>query len=143
MDKLLIGTVAAILQVPGDNIVSASQEVSGPAIEADQLESLIEAAGVDGLNDILDAFWRSTDNLLEAIEKQIADGDLDEAAKTAHAIKGSAANVGASLLAAVAKRMECACRENDNSTLVQSTSNAREAVHKTRDAISALVSKAS
>jgi HPt (histidine-containing phosphotransfer) domain-containing protein len=38
------------------------------------------------------------------------------AAKTAHAIKGSAANVGASRLADTAARLEIACKADDPNT---------------------------
>jgi HPt (histidine-containing phosphotransfer) domain-containing protein len=75
-------------------------------LEWSQIDGLIEAAGVCGVQDILDAFWRSTDDLSANLKVQIAAGEFTEAARTAHAIKGSAANVGAQLLAEAARDIE-------------------------------------
>ena len=82
-------------------------------IEIDQLNGLIAAAGVDGAREILDAFWKSTEELLDLMSTQVNEGDLALAAKTAHALKGMAANVGASKLSATASEMEEACRNNE------------------------------
>ncbi len=79
-------------------------------LELDQVNGLIAAAGVDGTREILDAFWRSTEELLDALSAQVGDGALALAAQTAHAIKGSAANVGASRLAKTAAQLEIACK---------------------------------
>ncbi len=81
-------------------------------IEIDQLNGLIAAAGVEGAREILDAFWKSTEELLDLMSTQVTEGDLALAAKTAHALKGMAANVGASKLSATASEMEAACRNN-------------------------------
>ncbi|MEM8770589.1 MAG: Hpt domain-containing protein [Pseudomonadota bacterium] len=82
-------------------------------IEFDQINGLIAAAGVDGTREIVDAFWRSTIQLGDALAAQVNEGALDAAAKTAHAIKGSAANIGAARLSDSAAMIEIACREND------------------------------
>lgn len=79
----------------------------------DQINGLISAAGVSGTEEILNAFWRSTEELLAALSSQISDGAYGLAAKTAHAIKGSAANIGASRLAATVSKLENACKAND------------------------------
>lgn len=82
-------------------------------IEIDQLDGLIAAAGVDGAREILNAFWRSTQELLDALAAQVNDGSLDLASRTAHAIKGMAANVGASKLAQAASDLEKICKGGD------------------------------
>ncbi len=81
-----------------------------------QIDSLITAAGVDGTRAILEAFQRSTTDLLGLMKEGVSSGALEEASRTAHAIKGSAANVGAQMLADTASAIEKACRagEADN-----------------------------
>jgi len=79
-------------------------------LQADQINSLISAAGIDGTREIMDTFWRSTADLLAALASQIAEQSLPAAAGTAHAIKGSAANVGAVSLAQTASDIEEACK---------------------------------
>ncbi|MEM6414168.1 MAG: Hpt domain-containing protein [Pseudomonadota bacterium] len=112
-------------------------------IETEQLDGLLAAAGEDGLREILDAFWRSTDELLAALNNQISESDFDEAARTAHAIKGSASNVGAQLLAATAKAVEAACEAKDQNGLTTNYETAVSAVGKTRDAIEERIALAS
>jgi HPt (histidine-containing phosphotransfer) domain-containing protein len=83
------------------------------AIDAEQIDGLILAAGVDGVRDILDAFARSTQNLLLNLREELARGDLRAAARTAHALKGSALNVGAVLLSDAARGIETSCKADD------------------------------
>ncbi|MEQ1931353.1 MAG: Hpt domain-containing protein [Parvularculaceae bacterium] len=82
-------------------------------IDCEQVDGLIGAAGVDGAKEILAAFWRCTDRLLAVLQDQIARGDLPEAAKTAHSLKGSAMNVGAHRLSVAARSIEEACKALD------------------------------
>ncbi len=82
-------------------------------IEIDQINGLIEAAGADGAREILDAFWRTSEELLDLMASQMTDGALELAANTAHSLKGMAANVGASALAAAANDLEIACQKKD------------------------------
>ncbi len=113
-----------------------------PTLETDQLGALLEAAGADGLNEIMEAFWRSTEELMSAVRAQSAAGDFENAAKTAHALKGSASNIGASLLADLARAMENACRSSDNAQLEATISEADGAVDVTKTAIDALIAAA-
>ncbi len=83
------------------------------AIELGQIDSLISAAGVDGTRSILEAFQRSTTDLLKLLSDGVEGGALEDAYRTAHAVKGSAANVGAQLLAETAAAIEKACRAGD------------------------------
>ena len=83
------------------------------SIQTEQLDGLIEAAGCEGAREILNAFWRSTSDLLGALETQIAQTDFNAAAQTAHAIKGSAANVGAVGIAEKAYQIELASKASN------------------------------
>lgn len=114
----------------------------GPTLEPEQLSALLEAAGPEGVREIMDAFWRSTSDLIAAVRQQADAGDFGEAAKTAHALKGSAANIGASLLATLAKAMETACKEADATSLNDRIERADAAVDVTRTAIDGLIDAA-
>lgn len=81
-----------------------------PYVDLDQIDGLIAAAGVAGAREILDAFWRSTDQLLVDLKEQLATGDLAGAARSAHSLKGSAMNVGAARFSLAARTIEDACR---------------------------------
>ena len=83
------------------------------SIQTEQLDGLIEAAGCTGAREILNAFWRSTSDLLAALDTQIAEADFNAAAQTAHAIKGSAANVGAVGIAEKAYEIELASKSSN------------------------------
>lgn len=82
-------------------------------LHIEQVDGLVAAAGVDGARDILDAFWRSTADLMETLATQVRQNALDLAGQTAHAVKGSAANVGAQRLANTTAAFEEACRSGD------------------------------
>ncbi|MEM9495250.1 MAG: Hpt domain-containing protein [Pseudomonadota bacterium] len=81
-------------------------------IESEQFDSLLSAAGAAVAKEILAAFSRSTEMLFGEVSDHLAKADYDEAAKSAHALKGSAANVGAKRLAQTALKIEEACRAN-------------------------------
>ncbi|MBY0423960.1 MAG: Hpt domain-containing protein, partial [Parvularculaceae bacterium] len=82
-------------------------------IEASQLDGLIEAAGVEGVREILGAFWRSTEGLLVELRGQLQRCDRAGASRVAHALKGSALNVGAVRLAETVRKVEDACKADD------------------------------
>jgi HPt (histidine-containing phosphotransfer) domain-containing protein len=82
-------------------------------VETEQLDGLLEAAGVAGVREILAAFWRSTDGLVAELRAQIARGDQQGAMRSAHALKGSALNVGAVRFADTVRRIEELCKAGD------------------------------
>ena len=82
-------------------------------MQIEQIDGLVAAAGIDATREILDAFWRSTTDLIAALENQINQNELVLAAQTAHAVKGSAANVGALRLSKTANQFEQSCKQSD------------------------------
>jgi HPt (histidine-containing phosphotransfer) domain-containing protein len=82
-------------------------------LESEQIDSLLDIAGVVGVKDILAAFWRSTDELSADLKKCVETGDREAAARVAHALKGSAANVGAQRLAQAARDVEPHTKSGD------------------------------
>lgn len=88
---------------------SAQMEI----INADQMDMLIASAGVDTAKAILDAFWKSNDEIVAAMTTHLDSANFVEAAASGHALKGSAANLGAIRLSERAKAIENACRAQD------------------------------
>ncbi len=110
------------------------QSSSNSVIDSEQLTTLASAAGLEAASAILDAFWKSNDDLLNLLRENIANQNFDEISKAAHALKGSAFNLGATQLAERAKSIEDAAKEADVSTaeglianLDTDVANAREA----------------
>ena len=87
-------------------------------IEREQFQSLAEAAGIDAARAILDAFWKSNSDLIAEIRRQLSAGDFAGTAKAAHALKGSAANLGARQLAERARLIEVACKTSNSSEAI-------------------------
>jgi HPt (histidine-containing phosphotransfer) domain-containing protein len=113
-----------------------------PIIDTEQIDGLVAAAGVEGTRDILNAFWRSTDTLLRALQDQLSRGDVVEAAKTAHALKGSSLNVGAMRLSTSARAIEDACRTKDAPAALKRLEGARSNYSDTVKAFDAHLSAA-
>lgn len=97
--------------------MSEPQQNEYAHVQTEQLDGLVAAAGIDGARAILDAFWRTTSELMDSLSNQVGDNALDLAGQTAHAVKGSAANVGAQRLAASAARFETACHSGDQAAI--------------------------
>lgn len=101
------------------NGAGAAQFMAEPVLDCEQIDGLVAAAGVDAAREILSAFWRSTDALLKSLQDQLSNGDLVEAARTAHALKGSSLNVGALRLSAAARAIEECCKRQDPQSALQ------------------------
>jgi len=107
--KYAVWNVECDLNQPQDNLEAH--------LLIEQVDGLVAAAGIEGTREILDAFWRSTTSLLETLSSQITQGSLELAATTAHAVKGSAANIGAHRLADTATTIEQACKNGNDDQL--------------------------
>lgn len=116
----------------GDAIVVQRSTAQAQLIEAEQIDGLLEIAGVDGVKDILDAFWRSTDDLSADLARCVETGACAEAARAAHALKGSAANVGARRLAQAARDVEALSKSGDLGALRSALETLAVIYHETR-----------
>lgn len=111
-------------------------------IDLEQIDGLISAAGVDGAREILNAYWRSTGELIDALAAQIQDQAFDLAANTAHAIKGASANVGAAGVADAAGRLEQACKTGDEGLAPQLLGLTRDELNDAQSVLEAHLKKA-
>jgi HPt (histidine-containing phosphotransfer) domain-containing protein len=119
----------------GDFFVDLSSATKEALIEAEQIDGLLEIAGVDGVKEILDAFWRSTDQLSADLERSVREGEFVAAARTAHALKGSAANVGANRLAEAARIVEVHSRGGDLPEAKEAIERLAAIYRETREAL--------
>ncbi|MCI5044739.1 MAG: Hpt domain-containing protein [Aquisalinus sp.] len=99
--------------------MSTMQSAQTTVIDSEQLQTLAIAAGVEAAGAILDAFWTSCEDLLVLLKDSFRDRNFDEMSKAAHALKGSAMNLGAVQLAERAKLIETGARDNDLQTIQQ------------------------
>jgi HPt (histidine-containing phosphotransfer) domain-containing protein len=110
-------------------------------LEVEQLDGLLDAAGPEGVKAILEAFWRSTDDLLSKLRTQIAENDYAAIAASAHAIKGSSSNIGAIALANHARDLEKNAKCADQAGLLESIDEADATYSRTRSAFDSLLAR--
>ena len=111
-------------------------------LDLDQIEGLIAAAGVEGARDILNAFWRSTETLLDSVDDHLASADYSGAAAAAHALKGAAANVGAAEIVDAARAIEAGCQACDLEACHEGNDALKDAADQSRSAFDDYMDKA-
>lgn len=126
-------------QLPSDETFAETAQL----LDREQIDSLVSAAGVEGAREIVAAFSRSTDDLLAQLKDELARGDLDGASRTAHALKGSALNVGALALSSAARTVEEACRSCDALQALGRLDGANQQFAETLSAIESFLAEAS
>lgn len=62
---------------------------------------------------VMDLFEASSTKLMAELEQHLANGDIEAATRSAHTLKSSSANIGATQLAAQAKAVEMCGRAQD------------------------------
>lgn len=117
-------------------------DVEPPIVDREQITGLLSAAGAEGTREILFAFWKSTDALLQTLKAQLAAGRFDDAARTAHALKGSALNVGAVRISLAARGIEDACKVVDVDAAKEKIGDAEIGRQDTVKAFEALIAAA-
>lgn len=125
-----------------DSLPSGPPGPLAQVLDREQIDSLITAAGVEGAREIVEAFNRSTGELLARLKSELERGDLVEAARTAHALKGSALNVGAVALSSAARIVEDACKTDDVGKAIDQVTGAKDHFAETVAAFDNLLSNA-
>ena len=115
-------------QAAASGVASAAPNT---VLDREQIDALIAAAGVAGTREIIDTFWKSTDRLIAELRDHLGAADLTAAARTAHALKGSALNVGAMKLSCAARGLEDACKTGDVTAASARLSSALEFYNET------------
>jgi signal transduction histidine kinase/DNA-binding response OmpR family regulator len=91
--------------------------VASAVMDWSRLDELSEYDLPDGsiVRDAIQAFTENMPATLVAVRSALADGDLESGRQAAHALRGSAANIGAVGIATIATDMEAACKAGDGS----------------------------
>lgn len=113
--------------------------VTEDVINSEQMDMLITSAGVDTAKAILDAFWKSNDEIVAALATHLSANDFKEASASAHALKGSAANLGAMRLSNRARDIEVACRDSNCAGAKELLEKVRTDIVATRRAFDGLL----
>ncbi|MEO1657622.1 MAG: Hpt domain-containing protein [Pseudomonadota bacterium] len=111
-------------------------------IDSEQISMLVEGAGVDGVRPILDAYWQSNDNLIEQIGAAIKAGDGTALSAAAHGLKGSSANLGATVVAERARAIEVAAKDGDMAAAQSSFDHLDADIANVREAFEAILAAA-
>ena len=113
-----------------------TEEVA-PLIDATRFSAMAGSLPDESLRDILENFWTSFRTLAQDFANQAAAGDIDGMSRTAHAIKGAAANIGAMRLSAVAAGFERDCRNDSEPPAAAAAQKLAELVEATRQKVEA------
>ena len=104
---------AVTLNSAGEEIIHArepDQTVDGPAVfDLEKLATLEAALPIKSVCDLLRLFLIDTDNHVGYIRERIAADDVDGVGRNAHVIVGTAGNLGAAKLSALAQELVGAC----------------------------------
>lgn len=89
-------------------------------LDEGQLESLqlLDEIEPGTIHDLVRVFARAGAQRVEEMEQQADGGSTEDLAELAHALRGSAANLGAAQLATVSRQLEAASREGDTARVL-------------------------
>jgi len=79
-------------------------------VDREQVDELLASAGPDGFMAIINAYRASIERLIDEFCSAIALPNMEVAAQTTHAMKGAAANVGATAMVDRLETIECSLR---------------------------------
>lgn len=114
---------------------------SAEVIDEVQIGGLAEAAGIEGVRMILEAFWTSTEELAAELLRALADHDNSGVARIGHTLKGSSANIGAAQMAATARNIEDAGKGGDIDQARAALEAFGQSIAETRAAIEDILSR--
>ncbi len=124
-------------------LVSAENiEQPNMLVEAEQMMMLAQSAGAETAMAILTAFKNSNAEILNDLGNHAQSMNYDEVAKSAHALKGSAGNLGATALAEQARLVEVACKNKDADQLAVLLEALPATIDETAFALEAIIASA-
>ncbi len=91
---------------PGKLVAISNERSPDTVLDAEQIESLLEMGGTEFLESLCQSYCEDVEQLLVDLEDAARSQNLDAFRFAAHAIKSSAANIGASDLRALCGRLE-------------------------------------
>jgi signal transduction histidine kinase/DNA-binding response OmpR family regulator/HPt (histidine-containing phosphotransfer) domain-containing protein len=113
----------------------AADQASLPLLDLEKLTTLCEALPVSGVRDLLLLYLLDADKYITCIREQSANGDFGGIGRSAHVIVGTAGNMGASQVCAIAQALDAACRAGDEAPVTELVGGLIAANVETADAI--------
>jgi HPt (histidine-containing phosphotransfer) domain-containing protein len=107
-----------------------------PILEISRLQEIFED-DTGGIADLLEAAMRTGAGNQEQLRAAIARNALEDVMRTAHAIKGSTANIGGNQVAEIAARIENAARANSWDGVADDARELDAAYERLREAVRA------
>jgi HPt (histidine-containing phosphotransfer) domain-containing protein len=118
---------------PGSGASAAGDVLDGRILE--QIRQLQRPGEPDLLRRVIDTFLDNADGMIETLRDEIAARDAEGVRRAAHALKSSAANVGAARLSAVFKEIEARGRVGDLGGIEELAARLETAYPETRGAL--------
>ncbi len=121
--KALVETIAR--WAPADNAIA--DQVRSSAIEVATLEQIAALDPENGnalVGEIIETYLQDSKPLFDQLTRTATNSDAEEAARVAHALKSSSANVGANTLSGLCRSIEMDAREGRVDNLCDSVSRA-------------------
>jgi HPt (histidine-containing phosphotransfer) domain-containing protein len=100
-------------------------------LDTSMLDTLRDIGGKELIVELVDEFRKGESSWIEAVSSSASQGDLVEARKAAHGLKGSAGQMGARQIAAISQAIEKACIQEEIQTVINLVSPLREAFKRT------------
>ncbi len=94
-----------------------------PLVDHDKLKQLLDVLPVSEVRDLLQLFLLDTNNQMAQMRAHRAKSDMEGLGRIAHAITGTAGNMGAMRTMALAQRLQKACRESDREQVFEISDN--------------------
>ena len=104
-----------------------STEYQNPPLCVDELMNRCMGE-IDFATNVLQSFLDGCDDQMNELDQQLHDGQIEDAAKMAHRIKGSAATVGARPLQATMQTIEMMANDMDTSEIDLQIAQAKKEV---------------
>ncbi len=135
-DKL--AELTGALGEPLSNAPADKAEPVGVVLELldmEKLHALSEALALSSVHDLLQLYILDADKYIQAISHHHAQGDMAGVRRNAHVIVGTAGNMGALQVSALARALDAACHNNDKNAamlldeLIRANVMTTEAIH--------------
>jgi len=115
-----------------------------PALALEILEEFRRAMGDKGsqmVTELVQVFLEDAPQLLETLRSALATGDLEEAQRTAHTLKGTSATLGATRLSELSAKLEVSIRTDQFENLQTMLSRVEAEYERVKPALQALITE--
>ena len=100
-------------------------------LDTSMLDTLRDIGGKELIVELVDEFQKGEASWIESVSSSAAQGNLIEARKAAHGLKGSAGQMGARQIAAISHAIENACIQEEMETVISLVDPLRDAFKRT------------